>query len=323
MVLLTQSTATHKPITEEALQAAGIPARFIDEALRTSRWMEERRITGDVPTDRSSNLHNLQALARRDPYYTFGLSLDSHWDEASLLDLMHRRVGISADPTFTSGQDYIDTLLTITELYRYAQRIGEVAYRTTWPSNGAGESKTSQSGENKRMVEHRPARILCATGHPACLGLMYVPLLRALQVAGCELFSLNTLLGNDSPVTGRQLVIDGPDEGELRQVQGVLLRYHNGNLMHTHQPQYMRAVLRELASSSWRPDLVIADHGWAVAAGLAGFETLAIADCNDTAAFVAAEQGSVEICVPMDDGEPETSTGPVTDFIVKVAGLKL
>ncbi|MDO5695099.1 MAG: phosphatase, partial [Aeriscardovia aeriphila] len=82
MVLLTQSTVTHKPITEEDLQAAGIPARFIDEALRTSRWMEERRITGDVPTDRSSNLHNLKALARRDPYYTFGLSLDSHWDEA-------------------------------------------------------------------------------------------------------------------------------------------------------------------------------------------------------------------------------------------------
>ena len=34
------------------------------------------------------------------------------------------------------------------------------------------------------------------------------------------------------------------------------------------------------------PDLVVADHGWAGAAGEAGIDAIGYADCNDPALFV-------------------------------------
>ncbi len=279
----------------QRLHGLGVAGADLDSAQHLAAWLEKKRITGDVPTDRSSNIHNLRALARRDPYYTFGVNLDPHWDEGSLLELMHRRVGISDDPTFEKGQDRIDTGLCVAGLIDYAHVIGEVAARR--------------------------GRFLFATGHPACLGLIYVPIIRALRARGCEIFSLERLLGSDSPVTGTVLSVDGPDEGEVRQVEGVLLRYHNGNLMHTHQPQYMRRVIERMEQAGWRPDLVVADHGWAAEAGAHGYRTIGIADCNDDALFVAAEQGQVEVCVPMDDGEPESSTWPIARFILEQAGL--
>jgi len=61
-----------------------------------------------------------------------------------------------------------------------------------------------------------------------------------------------------------------------------------GDLLHTHLPEPMQAVLAALTSP---PDLVVADHGWAGAAVTAGLEVLAMADCNDPALFVAEHEG--------------------------------
>lgn len=292
---MTAAISPRTAVSPERLRGLGVDEADLAMACRLAAWLEEKRITGAVPTDRASNIHNLRALAERDPYYTFGVDLDQKWDEPSLLAMMHRRVGISDDPSFEHGQDRIDTGLCIAGLTRYAHVIAQVASRR--------------------------GKFLFATGHPACLGLIYVPIIRALRARGCEIFSLDRLLGSDSPVTGTVLSVDGPDEGEVRQVEGVLMRYHNGNLMHTHQPQYMEAVSRRMEEAGWRPDLVVADHGWAAVAGRHGYRTIGIADCNDGALFVSAEQGEVEVCVPMDDGEPESSTWPIVRYILRVAGL--
>jgi hypothetical protein len=259
------------------------------------RDLVRRRIAGPVPTDRSSNINNLRALARRDPHYMFGVDVHEEWDEASLLDLMHRRVGISEDPRFDRGQDVIDPGLTIGALERYADVIGGCAAR--------GDT------------------FLFATGHPSCLAWIYAPIVRAVRAAGCPVVSLSDLTGSDNPVTGTTLTVAAPEPGEVRQVEGVLMRYRNGNLMHTHEPGFMEQVIGRLDASGVRPDLVVADHGWAGASGRCGYRTIGIADCNDPALFVAEAQNEVEVCVPMDDGMPPSQLQGIVKFILFRAGL--
>ena len=65
---------------------------------------------------------------------------------------------------------------------------------------------------------------------------------------------------------------------------------------HTHRPEPMTRMLAEA-----RPDLVVADHGFAGAAIEAGVETISIADVNDPALIVAKAQGRTEVVIVMDD----------------------
>ena len=65
---------------------------------------------------------------------------------------------------------------------------------------------------------------------------------------------------------------------------------------HTHSPAAMERILGAI-----RPDLVVADHGFAGAAIEAGVETLSVADVNDPALLVAQAQGRTEVVVVMDD----------------------
>ncbi|WP_314688102.1 phosphatase [uncultured Bifidobacterium sp.] len=263
---------------------------------RLARDLTLRRIVGDVPTDRSSNINNLRALAGREPHYMFGVDVQDHWDETELLELMHRRVGISADPAFEHGQDRIDPELTVRALARYASAIGETArWRGTF---------------------------LFATGHPSCLAWIYAPIVRAVRAAGCPVVSLDVLLGSDNPVSGTVLGVEAPEPGQVRQIEGVLMRYDRGNLLHTHEPGFMEKVIGRLDDAGLVPDLVVADHGWAGASGRRGYRTIGIADCNDPALFVAEAQGEVEVCVPMDDGMPPSQLGGLIGFVLDRAGLR-
>lgn len=258
--------------------------------------ISKRRIAGDVPTDRSSNINNLRALASRNPHYTFGVDVNERWNEQTLLELMSAKVGISADPAFERGQDHISPELTIQALNRYARVIKECV-----------QSKGT---------------FLFATGHPACLAWIYAPIARAVSYSGCQIISLSQLTGSDNTATGTTLVVNAPEPGEVRQVEGVMMRYRNGNLMHTHEPGFMQRVIEKLRLTGITPDLVVADHGWAGAAGREGYRVIGIADCNDPALFVAEAQHEVEVCIPMDDGMPPSQLQGIVRFILERAGLK-
>ena len=96
----------------------------------------------------------------------------------------------------------------------------------------------------------------------------------------------------------------------------------------------MRGLLAALAEDGEPPpDLVVADHGWAGAAGQAGITTVGFADCNDPALFVGEAEGKVAVVVPLDDnvaaapvrpddGVPAARRGPrrLTDPPHTVAG---
>jgi hypothetical protein len=86
----------------------------------------------------------------------------------------------------------------------------------------------------------------------------------------------------------------------------------------------MRAALDELAAAGLPPpDLVVADHGWAGAAGQAGIDALGFADCNDPALFVGEAEGRVLACVPLDDNVAPYLYAPLTAYLIDRAGLAL
>ena len=89
-----------------------------------------------------------------------------------------------------------------------------------------------------------------------------------------------------------------------------------GDLLHTHSPEPMQALL---AAAGDRPlaDLVVADHGWAGAAGQAGLPVVGFADTNDPALFLAAAEGGVDVVVPLDDNVAPADYAPVAAYLLR------
>jgi len=249
------------------------------------------RIAGDVATTRQGNLANYARMADRDPLYLLGLRPEGEWSRADVLALMAKRCGVSPDPDHTEGQDTIDPELTIERLEAMAARLGDAA--------------------------RRRERVLAATGHPVGLRPIHTAVARALRDAGCTLLT---------PADGWQHPDDpayGGLVGVIRYAEDVgVIRGPSGGLEHTHSPLPMRAALAELESAGEAPpDLVVADHGWAGAAGAAGVDAVGFADCNDPALFVGEAEGQVLVCVPLDDNVAPHLYAPVTEFLLEHGGL--
>jgi hypothetical protein len=85
----------------------------------------------------------------------------------------------------------------------------------------------------------------------------------------------------------------------------------------------MRAIISELTHvGELLPDLVIADHGWAGAAGEAGIDVVGFADSNDPALFVAEAEEKALVVVPMDDNVSPDFYVPLTAYVLDRAGLR-
>jgi hypothetical protein len=67
------------------------------------------------------------------------------------------------------------------------------------------------------------------------------------------------------------------------------------------------------------PDLVMADHGFAGAAGAAGVRTVGFADCNDPALFAGEAEGDIDVCVPLDDNVMPHLYVPMTRYLLAQA----
>ena len=239
------------------------------------------RIAGDVATSRRSNLANIDKMLAREPEYWFGLELDRPWSFDDVLKVLVARVGIDADPARTTGADRIDPQLCLDALDSATRLIEGVA--------------------------RRRARVLLGTGHPTGTLALLMPIARRLAAAGCEVLT---------PGDGDWVDVIG-DRRRIRYVDGVATAGTGGDLMHTHSPEPMQHALGVLASP---PDLVIADHGWAGAAGQAGIATIGFADTNDPALFVGAEEGKVDVVVPLDDNVLPAAYGPVATYLLAGVG---
>jgi hypothetical protein len=230
------------------------------------------RIAGDVDTPRRSNVGNIRRLIRGEPYAWLGVRRERDYSFDDLLQIMVDRCGIGPDPAYDDGPDTIDPELTLDTLDAMSNRLAKAA-------------------RNRE-------RVFVATGHPSGVMAIHMPVASALIAAGCELLT---------PDAGRWLEV--PDgRRNIRYVGCVGVLSSGGDLNHTHSSLPMESLLRD----GMQPDLVLADHGWAGAAGQAGIDTVGFADCNDPALFVGAAEGKLEVVVPLDDNVQPHLYEPVT-----------
>jgi hypothetical protein len=239
------------------------------------------RIAGEVATSRVSNLANIDKMLARQPEYWFGLELDRQWAAEDVLKVLAARVGIDPDPAHTAGGDRIDPQLCLDALDAAAALIADAA-------------------RDRR-------RVLIATGHPTGVLALHLLLAAGLAAVGCTL--LDAADGDWVEVIG--------DLRRIRYLGGVATVGTGGDLMHTHSPEPMHRVLAALDAP---PDLVIADHGWAGAAAQAGIPTIGLADTNDPALFVGAEEGKVAVVVPLDDNVLPVAYLPLARYLLSGVG---
>lgn len=239
----------------------------------------------------------MRRMADGDPYYQFGLRLTG-WTFDRTLAEMARLVGVRPDPSFFYGDDTIDADLTLDALDAAGDRVGKAA-------------------------RDRQA-VLLATGHPEALLRVYVPLADALRAAGCRVLT---------PAEGWTYTNAYPNESTrypalrtLEYVGGVAVTSAGGAPRHTHDSAPMERMLEVLRAnlageSGYWPDLVIADHGWAGAAGEAGIATVGFADCNDPALFAGHVEGKIEVAVPLDDNVLPAHYDLLAAYLLGRAGL--
>jgi len=264
------------------------PADRSTDALR--EHLVTHAIAGTVATSRQDSLAKYRRMVAGDWQCTFGLTFDRAWTVEDVLAEMALQCGVSGDPAVQYGPDFIDPDRTIDRLRAMADRLREVAaVRGT---------------------------VLLGTGHPAGLLAIHAVLSRRLRAAGCRVLT---------PASGwrvRPVFDDEHLDGELRYLDRVAVISVRGGLGHTHGPAPMRAMLADLGQSGQpMPDLVIADHGFAGAAGAAGLRVVGFADCNDPALFVGAAEGRIDVSVPLDDNVLPNLYEPVAAFLLAEAGL--
>lgn len=242
------------------------------------------RIAGDVATPRENNLAHYRELANGNRYYWFGLEFADRWaDEQDVLAVMAELCGVDEDPGHRQGQDTIDPELTVAALDRAAAEL--------------------------RKAAADRQRILTATGHPGGLLDLHAQVAGALRAAGCEL--VRVPLGLTA------------DQGVVTQLAGVAVYERGASLWHTHSPAPMAEILDALPQEGEAlPDLVIADHGWAGCAAQRGISAIGFADSNDPALFLGEAEGTLTVCVPLDDHVVNPRFyEPLTAYLLDAAGL--
>jgi hypothetical protein len=248
-------------------------------------------IAGQVDTPRHKNLRNYRRFAAGEPYYTFGLSFQRAWTFADVLALLAKRCGVVADVEYRWGIDTIDPDRTVDALEALSERLAHSVRR--------GET------------------VMFATGHPHNLTGTYRRWKDALRRSGVEVVT-----GGGEGAQHTVTTPEGPETRFLRWDDGVACISDGRLPRHSHRPEGMQAVLDALRAGAgpW-PDLVIADHGFAGAAGEAGVDTIGFADCNDPALFAAEAEGKLCVCVPLDDGYDTEDYAPLADYVLWRSGL--
>ncbi len=238
-------------------------------------------LAGPVATTVGGSLANHEHLVSGHPEYTFGLS---DWRHATFEEAVAAMEAAGGRPRGLPGASpddgaYIDPEAAVAAIALHRDRLAP-------------------------FLSCPGGRVLVATGHPFALLAHYGALARSLAAAGTEVLR---------PLEGRRKSVTTPEgkRASIRYLDGVACLYQGAALRHTHRPDYMKAMLEELGPSR-RPDLVVADHGFAGAAVERGIPTLSIADVNDPALPLAQARGRTDGVLVIDDGLDASLFVPVT-----------
>jgi hypothetical protein len=238
-----------------------IPRRCSREELE--RGLLEGHVAGRATHPLDNVRGNILMLLEGDPDKQFGLSgLPGELGLDAILGLVEEAAGASIDRDARYGPVYIEPGPIIDACEAAGDRL----------------AKACASGET----------VVLATGHPVGLALLYMALERLLIERGAKVLT---------PASGaRWRELSLPHDWFVDFMGGVAMLTDGTEPRHTHWPDAMRRILQEA-----RPDLAVADHGFAGAAIEGGVETLSIADVNDVALIVAKAQGRTETVIVMDD----------------------
>jgi len=206
---------------------------------------------------------NIQLLVEQDPDKLFAMSdMPGRFGFEEILGLVEAEAGAPIDRSARFGPVHIEPEPILAACEALGDRLAT--------ASAAGE------------------RVVVATGHPNGLDVLYRQVAELMSERGAKLLH---------PADGAVIQEPGrPVPWRVRYLGDVALVTDEVAPKHTHAGDAMRRILADE-----RPDLVLADHGFAGAAIEAGVETVSVADVNDPALIVARAQGRTQIVVVMDD----------------------
>jgi Phosphatase len=215
---------------------------------------------------------NVRMLVDHDPDKLFGLTdMPEPFGFEDIVRLVGEAAGVPIDELATDGSPDIDAGAVLDACERMGERLAQAASRR----------------------EH----VLFATGHPGDLDPLYGAIAEHAAVRGARLIRPGDGISWSDPGVGRRWTIG------FHGAVGMVTDEERPR--HSHRPDAMEVML-----TAQRPDLVVADHGFAGAAIEASVETLSIADVNDPALIVAKAQGRTEVVVVLDDHVPAENYWP-------------
>jgi hypothetical protein len=228
-----------------------------------TRALVAGRVAGVATHPLDNVRRNARLLLEGDPDKQFGLTgLQDGLALPDVLDLVSTGAGATIDPS----EEFGDVLIEPDPILDACEALGRRL------------ALAAEGGE----------RVLIATGHPGALDLLYRELERTLVAHGGLVIK---------PADGHAWRQPGLEhDWSIGYLSGVGMQTDGRVPRHTHWPDAMRRML-----AAGRPDLVLADHGFAGAAIESGVETVSVADVNDPALLVAKAQGRTEVVVVMDD----------------------
>jgi hypothetical protein len=215
---------------------------------------------------------NIRMLVEHDPDKLFGLSsMPEPFGFEDIVRIVGDASGVPIDALATEGSPDIDAGAVLDACEAMGERLAEAA--------------------------RRRERVLFATGHPGDLDPLYGSIAELAAARGARIAR----------------PAEGGSWSDARAGHDWTIAYHGAVGMvtdgarprHTHRPEAMQRMLEDE-----RPDLVVADHGFAGAAIEGGVETLSVADVNDPALIVAKAQGRTDIVVVLDDHVPPEAYWP-------------
>jgi hypothetical protein len=254
-------------------------ALHLPDKLRRS--LVKSGITGEIGSHGAkTNLDSIDRLLKLDPYVTFGI------------DTVNEAV----------RQRQVDHAAVIKVM---ADALGTTIDRFQQPGPGYIDPQwtaTKLSLMLDRLTESAQKRrlFLLATSHPGSLLTYYSMLGRFVAKQGGTVYRVQQPF----------------QVGEYRwfdQVDGVHVLSDEGNLMHTHDSGGFAHFLRGM---SQKPDVIVADHGYAGAAINAGIYTISIHDVDDPGIPLAEHLGSNVLIVPMNDNQLNVPTAVALQALI-------
>ncbi|MEX0755134.1 MAG: phosphatase [Actinomycetota bacterium] len=240
------------------------------------------RVVGPVSHPLDNVLGNIGLLNAGDPDKQFGMTgLPGAIEDRRILELVGELAGVMPDPDGRTGPVEVDAEAVLAACDAAAGRLGRAAER--------GEM------------------VVFATGHPVGLIHLYAELARDLAGRGVKILQ---------PADGSTWQEgDRAHRWQLRYLSGVAILTDEVTPKHTHSGEPMRRMLEDI-----RPDLVVADHGFAGAAIEAGIDAVSVADVNDPALIVARALGRTEHVIVMDDNVASDAYWPCYQSIAARLG---